>query len=164
MFKLIVAHDVNFGISKNGNIPWTIPEDFKYFKNYTMGSVCIMGRITYLDLLKYVKPGNIPLPGREIIVLTSKHLDDVNTIRSLKDLNKLTFDKDVIICGGKSVYEESVKVLQIDEISCTEVQGDFDCDNQINPEMFSDFRIFKRFQLENTQHFVSIYKNIRNYK
>lgn len=164
MFKMIVAHDDNFGISKNGKIPWRVPEDFKYFKNYTMDSICVMGRNTYLDILTCVKPGNKPLPGRQIIVLTSKNLDDVQTITKLKELTRedLKLNKHIIICGGKRLYEEAVDVLPIDEISCTEINGEYECDITLDLKMFSNFRIFKRARLENTEHFISIYKNIRS--
>ena len=53
----------NRAIGKDGKIPWYIPEDFRHFKETTLGSPIIMGRKTYESIGR-------PLPGRDNIVLT----------------------------------------------------------------------------------------------
>ena len=64
-FKAIAAMSQNRVIGAQGKIPWYLPDDFKWFKQVTMGNVIVMGRKTFESI------GN-PLPGRKNLVLT-KH-------------------------------------------------------------------------------------------
>ncbi len=50
-------------IGAQGKIPWYLPDDFKWFKQMTMGHVIVMGRKTFESI------GN-PLPSRKNMVLT----------------------------------------------------------------------------------------------
>lgn len=59
----IAAMTKNRVIGNHGKIPWHIPEDFKHFKETTLGCPIIMGRNTYISIGR-------SLPGRENIVLT----------------------------------------------------------------------------------------------
>lgn len=63
---MILAVSNNNVIGKNNTIPWHIPEDFRFFKEVTKGSVVIMGRNTWESL------GCKPLPGRINIIISSK--------------------------------------------------------------------------------------------
>ena len=50
MLSLIVARGINGAIGKDGTIPWTIPEDLKFFQRETLGGALIMGRRTWDSL------------------------------------------------------------------------------------------------------------------
>ena len=65
MLSHIVAASENNVIGSKNNLPWNLPNDFKYFKNKTWGMPVIMGRKSYESLKK-------SLPGRINIVVTSK--------------------------------------------------------------------------------------------
>ena len=54
---------LNRVIGKGGQIPWHLPEDFKWFKQLTIGGIVLMGRKTFLSLPK-------PLPNRTNVVFT----------------------------------------------------------------------------------------------
>ena len=56
-FKAIAAMSENRVIGRGQEIPWHIPEDFKWFKETTMGHVLVMGRRTFESIGK-------ALPGR----------------------------------------------------------------------------------------------------
>ena len=61
--KAIIAMAKNRVIGKNGGLPWpSIKEDFKWFKEFTMGKKLIVGKNTF-DTLPLLK-------NREILVLT----------------------------------------------------------------------------------------------
>ena len=62
-FKAIAAMSLNCVIGAEGKIPWHLPEDFKWFKQTTMGNVVVMGRKTFESLVR-------PLPNRKNLVLT----------------------------------------------------------------------------------------------
>ena len=71
-FKAIAAMSLNRVIGAGNQIPWHLPEDFKWFKRMTSGNVVIMGRKTFASL------GNKPLPNRINIVL-SRHPGKLQT-------------------------------------------------------------------------------------
>jgi len=52
-------------IGAAGKIPWYLPDDFRWFKQMTMGHIIVMGRKTFESI------GN-PLPNRKNLILT-KH-------------------------------------------------------------------------------------------
>ena len=56
--KAIAAVSQNGVIGRQGDLPWRLPEDLKWFKKLTMGGILLMGRKTWESL-----PGG--LPGRE---------------------------------------------------------------------------------------------------
>ncbi len=61
---LIVAHDRNRLIGRDGDLPWRLPNDLKRFKALTLGQTVLMGRKTWESLPRR------PLPGRDNRVLT----------------------------------------------------------------------------------------------
>ena len=61
--KAIAAMSLNRVIGRGGQIPWHLPEDFKWFKQLTTGGIVLMGRKTFLSLPK-------PLPNRTNVVFT----------------------------------------------------------------------------------------------
>ena len=62
-FKAIAAMSLNRVIGAGNKIPWHLPEDFKWFKQQTVGKVILMGRKTFESLGK-------ALPNRKNIILT----------------------------------------------------------------------------------------------
>lgn len=64
MITLIVARARNGAIGRAGTIPWSVPEDLRFFQRETLGGALIMGRATWQSLP--VKP----LPKRLNIVVS----------------------------------------------------------------------------------------------
>lgn len=64
---VIAAVAENDVIGKDGDIPWQYPEDLRHFKERTLGSPVIVGRVTYESIVDRLGG---PLPGRLNIVLT----------------------------------------------------------------------------------------------
>jgi dihydrofolate reductase len=62
-YKAIAAMSLNRVIGAENRIPWHLPEDFKWFKQMTMGNVIVVGRKTFESLGR-------PLPNRKNLVLT----------------------------------------------------------------------------------------------
>jgi len=63
--SLIVAKSRNGVIGIDGDLPWKLSSDLKFFKAVTMGKPVLMGRVTWESL-------PFPLPGRSNLVLTRK--------------------------------------------------------------------------------------------
>ena len=69
--KAIAAVSQNGVIGKQGDLPWRIPGELKWFKKITMGHIIVMGRKTWDSL-----PG--ALPGRENWILSRSNLSSEN--------------------------------------------------------------------------------------
>ena len=97
---LIVAAAENNVIGRDGDLPWHLPADLRYFKQTTTGHVVIMGRRTW-DSFEGA------LPGRRNVVLTRNGalvLDGADTVSTLEDAMALAGDKDIFIAGGGELY------------------------------------------------------------
>jgi dihydrofolate reductase len=104
MISIIVAVSDDWGIGKDNELLWHIPEDLKRFKRLTIGKCIIMGKKTWESLPRK------PLQGRKNIVLTDiphECIDCSITAYSIKDaLNKCDKDEEVFVIGGGSVYRQ----------------------------------------------------------
>lgn len=113
--KMIVAVDITnkeYAIGYKNNLQWHIPQDLKFFKEYTLGKNIIVGRETYNGLP--------PLKNRNIFVLTrNKELIDNETYYSKDEILKMNINEDFIVCGGKQIYIEFFD--EIDEFCINEI-------------------------------------------
>ena len=106
--NLIAAVDNNWGIGKDGDVLFHIPQDVSYFREMTMGKVIIMGRKTFESLP--VK--NHILPGRKMIVLTKNHdfkHDGVSVCHNVDVLLRLVGAENpdnLFVIGGGEIYEQ----------------------------------------------------------
>jgi dihydrofolate reductase len=143
--SLIVAALLpDFGIGYNGQLPWSLKEEMKYFRKLTTSTVdptkrnaVIMGRKTYYSIPRKFRP----LKSRLNIVLSRNveslretiveelveneenlRLSDslIHAIKSLKDTDKI---EEIFIIGGAEVYNQLMKDNHdlIDGIYLTEV-------------------------------------------
>ncbi|HEZ0793409.1 TPA: dihydrofolate reductase [Neisseria meningitidis] len=121
---LIAACAENLCIGADNAMPWHIPEDFAFFKAYTLGKPVIMGRKTWESLP--VKP----LPGRRNIVI-SRQADycaaGAETAASLEAALALcTGAEEAVIMGGAQIYGQAMPLatdLRITEVDLS-VEGD----------------------------------------
>ncbi len=98
-FAAIAAMSLNRVIGRGGQIPWRLPEDFKWFKQMTTGQVIVMGRKTFESI------GRL-LPNRETIVLSRSGFrhPGVRTVSDLGEIDLAHEPRRVFICGGAEVY------------------------------------------------------------
>lgn len=124
---IIAAIAKNGVIGAKGSIPWHSKEDFKHFKETTLGFPVLMGLKTYESLGR-------PLPGRLNIVLSNLLTvpsEGENPIYFGEMEYALQFCKDnnfekVFIIGGGSIYKQTIEfademVLSFMDLS---VEGD----------------------------------------
>lgn len=104
--QFIVAVDENWSIGNNGDLLYSIPEDMKFFRQTTLNKVVVMGRKTLESL-----PGQKPLPKRTNIVVTTNPSYTVegalvcHSVEDVLETVKEYASEDVIIMGGKAIYE-----------------------------------------------------------
>ena len=110
MLSHIVAASENNVIGSKNNLPWNLPNDFKYFKNKTWGMPVIMGRKSYESLKK-------SLPGRVNIVVTNKtdwQPEDVcvvNNIDSAIEKAREADAKEIFIIGGGEIFKQTIDIV-----------------------------------------------------
>jgi len=102
-FQAIAAMSLNRVIGAANQIPWHLPEDFKWFKQMTTSHVIVMGRKTFESIGR-------PLPNRETIVLSRDGFSHpgVKTIRALEELSAWNDGREIFICGGAQVYAQAL--------------------------------------------------------
>lgn len=99
----IAAISENRAIGKDNKIPWYIPEDFKHFKETTLGSPIIIGRKTYESIGR-------PLPGRENIILSRSGTSypwttSITSVDALDEYLASRWTEKAYICGGWEIYQ-----------------------------------------------------------
>jgi dihydrofolate reductase len=119
--NIITAFDNNHVIGKNGELPWNLPEDLRYFRKKTENTVIVMGRITYESIGK-------PLPHRHNIVISRTLAPQIGItiLKSPEDLAQLHFKEPVFIIGGSSIYEHFLPVTK--NLYITHLNAEFDGD------------------------------------
>lgn len=129
----IAAMAANRVIGQAGALPWHCPEDFKWFKETTMGHVLLMGRKTFESIGR-------PLPGRETWVLTRGSWERPGTrvVRSVEEAWRLSVGRQVFVAGGAEVYQATMPWCR--EILLTRFKRAFEGDAWF-PEFDVDFML-----------------------
>jgi len=170
--KAIVAMSSNRSIGKNGGLPWpSIREDFKWFKEFTMGKNLVVGHSTFMTLP--------PLKGRDIYFISRPkaetpddvpkgdygyHCNSHGTIGKrlcyyqevihggvvvdiLSGHESHWKIEDPIIAGGAKIYE--LFLPYITELYVTHVNGNYDGDTFMPPfeDLFTNKEVVKEFDL-----------------
>lgn len=98
----IAAMAENRAIGSGNALPWSLPDDMKWFRQSTRGKTLLMGRRTFESIGR-------PLPHRRTIVLTraAAAIPGVDVCASLADLESMLRAQaasELWICGGAEVY------------------------------------------------------------
>ena len=152
--KAILAMAKNRVIGKNGGLPWHVPNDFKWFKEFTTGKKIIVGKNTFdtLPLLKNRECMVLTKPVEDIdAYITNQYMVNNNAMTgqmiTMEDVESYSrFRKDyLIVVGGAKTY---VKLLPyITEFYVTHVNGNYDGDTFM-PEfehLFAHQEVVKEF-------------------
>lgn len=116
MITLIAARARGNVIGKDGDMPWHLPEDLKYFMRETMGGAMIMGRNTWDSL------PNAPLKNRLNIVVTSKGCAAEHCVASVDEAVMLATSLGyhrIYGVGGAGIYTAMLPMA--DRLCLTEV-------------------------------------------
>lgn len=122
IISLIAAATKNRVIGHNGDMPWHLPNDLKFFKRITLRHHIIMGRKTFESF------GNgKPLPRRTNIILTRNTTYTVNKALVANDLAaalqiaKDNGETEVFIVGGEQIYIQAFPLAN--KIYLTEIDA-----------------------------------------
>ena len=123
--NLIVACSENRVIGRRGGLPWSIPEDAKFFQDKTRGHTVIMGSRSFGEWPSCVK-------GRDVVVITHEPEKIPSGVHAVRTLEKAlavaqTLPGDIYLCGGQRVYEEGLALgdrLYLTLVHATITDGD----------------------------------------
>ena len=136
MIAHIVAASENNVIGKDNGLPWSIPEDLKWFRDRTKGRALIMGRKTFESV-------GHPLPHRLNVVVTrqsdfAKNLptfpehspvlvtDNIDSALKICQEVAPKYHNEIFIIGGGEVYKQSLNLVNTIYLTRvhTEISGD----------------------------------------
>ena len=125
--NLIVACSENRVIGRNGQLPWRIAEDWRFFRRQTTDRTVILGRISFESWRSILDD------DRDAIVLTRQRSlagPRVQVAGSLPAALSLaeSSPREIYICGGQRIFEEALGLPQATRLYLTlihaQVEGD----------------------------------------
>ena len=148
MIRAILACDEEWGIGKDGDMPWPHNRaDLQWFKKMTLGHAIVMGRNTWNSLP--VKP----LPGRHNVVVSSTEVEGATYTfgEGFKErIIDLGYESPVWIIGGGQLIEHCLDI--IDELWLSRIEGDYNCDVSLPGD-----KILEKFELDGASPQTDIY-------
>lgn len=124
MTTAVVAMGRNNEIGFQNQLLWHLPKDLKHFKELTTDHPIIMGRKTYESIGK-------PLPNRTNIVISKKKdwfQEGILIVGTIKEALKFAkkIDENIFIIGGGSIYEQTLDVTDVLEVTLVEIEKEAD--------------------------------------
>jgi dihydrofolate reductase len=119
--SLVVAAARNHVIGFQGEIPWRLPDDQRFFRRVTIGHTIVMGRKTFDSIGK-------PLPGRTNLVLSRSPRSAVDGVRYFGDLKAAESwardqgTEEFFVIGGEALYRDAI--THADRIFLTRVDAE----------------------------------------
>ena len=126
----IVAVAENDVIGANNTLPWSLPEDMKFFRDKTKGKALIMGRKTFESV-------GHPLPQRLNVVVTRQagYAPSGENVVVKPDLKSAIaycrtqvskYGEEIFIIGGGEIFKESMDI--VDVLYLTRIHKEFEGD------------------------------------
>ena len=135
--NIIVACSDNRVIGRAGQLPWRIPEDWKFFKRQTTRATVILGRISFMSWKSILDD------ERDVIVLSTKtsliaaHVSVAESLdNAVQQARRLPGD--IYICGGQQIFEEAIKRPDVETLYITRVHTTVEGD-RFFPEWRDEF-------------------------
>jgi dihydrofolate reductase len=151
----ILACDLNNGIGKNNDLPWSMPDEYSYFlsvirttKDSTKINALIFGKNTWLSIpvgFRPIKPClNVVLSSQ---LETSDDGDFIIATDLSEGIRRVQTDfkdrvESIYICGGAGVYEccwnQSLlhNIKNLNRLYLTRIHYQFNCDVILRPANF----------------------------
>jgi dihydrofolate reductase len=155
LIRVILACDENWGIGKDGGLPWPHNSaDMKWFKDTTTGCVVVMGKSTWDSL------PTKPLPNRNNIVVTSSEQDKdkggyhyIKFDKAAIELTNMNRLQDVWIIGGAKLVTGLFSI--IDEFHLSRISGSYECDTFLPSTLIEE-----NFTLTESGHKDGVYVDV----
>ena len=124
IISLIAAMDHNNVIGVDGELPWRLPDDMRWYFRNTKNKTIVMGRVTFDSL------GQKPMKRRINIVMTRQtdfEAEGVIVVHSVDEAIAAAGEIDeLMIIGGSHIYTLFLPIAN--RFYLTRVDGEFDGD------------------------------------
>ena len=139
MLSHIVAAAKNNVIGRDGDLPWSLPEDMKFFREKTSGHAMIMGRKTFESV-------GHPLPNRLNVVVTRNTDYQPEGAVVFQSIEKAIehcqtqtdkWGEEIFIIGGGEIFKETLSL--VDRIYLTRIHEEIDGDSLYPDLNLDDF-------------------------
>jgi len=119
--RFLVAVDEEYGIAKNGKIPWDTPGDVEYFRAMTKFGTIVSGTKTLSSLSEKYRQ------DKKIFAITHQNLPDQG-LTIVHDLDQFFKElvEDVWIIGGGQIFAQALPYAT--HMFVTRISGSYDCD------------------------------------
>lgn len=162
MITAIAAVSQNWGIGKDNDLLFNIPEDKKFFRRTTLNHTVIMGRKTLQSL-----PNGKPFKDRRNIVLSRDpnfSAEGAEVCCSVNEVLTLIKDEDAFVVGGGEIYREFLPCCAKAIITKVEASPDADA---FFPDLDKkvDWRLLEQseeYEYEGLRYSFCTYKNCRD--
>ena len=129
MLIAIWAHAKNGIIGKDNAVPWSLPNDMRFFKQQTLGKSVVMGRRNYV--LTQEEDFKATWEGK---------FDNLQVITDKQTILTLQEKEEVMVIGGATIYRLFWE--DFDQLLITNIQEDIEGDTQFLPDL-QDFECYK---------------------
>ena len=134
--SLIAAVAKNNVIGANGDLPWNLPRDMKFFTSKTKGHHVIMGRKNYESIPSKYRP--LPLRPNLVVTRNQSYSDQgIHVFHSIEDALKFAEEageEEAFIIGGGEIYSQAIAMA--DRMYITHVDAHLDGDT-----FYPDFEV-----------------------
>jgi dihydrofolate reductase len=106
--SLIAALDENLAIGRQGQLPWHLPDDLRWFKQLTLGRYVLMGYNTAVSIGR-------ALPNRHNLVLSRKReapYPGQVAVRSVHEAQARCGGTGLMVIGGGQVFSEALPMAR----------------------------------------------------
>ncbi len=131
----IAAVAENGVIGRNGDLPWHLPDDLKYFQRITKGHQVITGRKNYESIPEKYRP----LKDRMNIVV-SRNVEYeapgalvVDSLAAGLEIAQRANEVEAFIIGGGQIYREALTMRLVDQLYLTIVHSAVEGDTHFPP-------------------------------
>jgi dihydrofolate reductase len=123
LLHLQVACAENRVMGRDGKLPWRIPEDMQFFLDQTAGNTVVLGRVCFQTWPRVKMDGRRPVVITRDAALAS---DDVCVATSLPAALEIAenLPGEIHICGGESIYAETLALNRPMRLHLTLVHAD----------------------------------------
>lgn len=126
---LIAACAANGVIGRLGRLPWHLPEDTARFEAATAGHTCILGRISFLGWSRAALDGRRPIVISRDATLARPGVVVVPSLPAALAEAESHAGK-VFICGGETIYRESLALDRPMRLHLTLIDRDYEGDTR----------------------------------
>lgn len=143
IISAIWAMTRNRVIGADGDLPWNLPDDQRFFRRTTLGKPVIMGRKTFDEIGK-------PLPKRRNIVLSrggfnAEGAEVVTNLEAALALAASDTSEEAFIIGGAEIY--ALAWPRLDRLYMTLIDAELEGDT-----WFPDFDVTEWREVKRTEH------------